>query len=174
MTLYFFFTCLFSNITLYTPDSPLQLPKHLDTLTISLLLSSGDNAGVFRDAICMTHRRPAESEIELVVIALEPGPLVLSDGLRLLPEQVFPRFEVPDILILCQPDEAPLDRPFLSFLRACLHQNTQVIVVANQFPQELVEFPLESSQRLIRCNSEDFNRCLQEALDEKSREAVRE
>lgn len=160
-----FFSCLFATITLYTSTPVSQQRKPSDEYTISLLLSSGTQAQVFRDVVCVAHAMRATGFVKIRLIALEPGPIVLTDGMRVLPQEVYPPFTFPDLLIVCPGGEGTWIPPMLSFLRACLDRQVTILIVADHFPVELMDFPLQPAQRIVRCDPDAFRDCLEEAIE---------
>ncbi|MDJ0840733.1 MAG: hypothetical protein QNK37_29750 [Acidobacteriota bacterium] len=113
---------------------------------ISLLLSPGDSESLI--AVMETYRREAGLTSFPRVIALEPGPLEMANGLRLLANEISPRLTVPRLLLISTTGKLTLPNTFLAFLRRCLGEGADIWWVGDRTPPEILDFPLDPGRRM--------------------------
>jgi hypothetical protein len=82
------------------------------------------------------------------IIALEPGPMDLARGLRLLPNQVSPRLTAPELLVISTTGPLPPDDGLLALVRRCLIEGRTVWVVGTTVPEMLLQLTLEPGQSI--------------------------
>jgi len=115
--------------------------------SLSLLLSPNDREDIFQ-AVFQFWQETGETRFP-TILAIEPGPLDLQGGLRLLANEIPPKLTVPELLIISNMGDLAITDLFLVFLRRCLAAGTQIWIVGD-FPEELIDFPLEPGHSLRR------------------------
>jgi len=82
------------------------------------------------------------------VIATEPGPIDLRQGLRILPNEISPDLTLPDLLLIPGSAHLVWDDLLLAFSRRCLLAGRAIWVVGDHFPEALAELPLDPGQQI--------------------------
>lgn len=126
---------------------------------ISLVLSQDDDERVLRDLMFYWESLPTCPFPK--IIAMEPGPIDLIHGMRVLANEIPPRLTVPDLLIISSMGDLRISDPFLAFVRRCLQEKVTIWVVGDHFPEVLAELPLTPGQRIERIGLEDMGPRLQ-------------
>lgn len=98
------------------------------------------------------------------IIAMEPGPLVLERGLRLLPNEIPPGLSPPDLLLVSASTEWEPPLVFLAFIRGCLSRDGRVWVVGERFPKALAELGLAPGSLIELISVADLATRLSEAF----------
>lgn len=129
------------------PLTPLR-GQAVPTEQTTLILAQDDTIAILQQIFDFLRLVPTAEFPTLA--AHEPGPLELQEGLRLLPNEVSPRFGVPQLLLLSQAAAAQADVSLLALIRRVLLQGGQVWVVGNRLPDTLVDLPLEPGQEIQR------------------------
>ena len=111
---------------------------------ISLVLGQRDSA-LLLTALLDYYRASPKGPL---LITAEPGPLVCSNGLRLLANEIPPNLSQPDILILSNLGELDVSDPLLAFTRACLFRNIPIWVIGEDLPRSLKELLLEPGMKI--------------------------
>ncbi len=125
---------------------------------ISLLVRSGDDPAMLTTLLVFALPR---SGVLPRVIALEPGPLDLARGLRILPNEVVPRLSLPQLLVLPGQADLTLGFTILAVVRACLLAGGQVWVVGDALPHDLTELDLEPGMHIARLEQQDLQQHLE-------------
>ena len=113
---------------------------------IALLLAPGDPETLLLD---LGNFWKASGRTDFpAILAMEPGPLVLKQGLKLLPNQVPPRLSLPRLLLISNLGDLAVPVQLLAFVRRCLVEGTAVWVIGRDFPAGLGELPLDSGQTI--------------------------
>jgi len=126
-----------------------------------LVLAPGDQVDLLRAAL--DYWRRTGRCLMPRIIALEPGPLVLESGLRLLPNEVVPHLNrtdegLPRLLLISGLGRLRITLPFLAYLRLCLAQGVAVWVVGDRLPDGLTDLPLEPGQSIARVALAELDR----------------
>ncbi len=115
--------------------------------SLSLVLSPNDREEIFH-AVFQYWRETGQERFP-TLISIEPGPLDLKGGLRLLANEIPPKLTIPDLLIISNRGDLTVTDLFLVFLRRCLAAGTEIWVVGD-FPEELIDFPLAPGHNMMR------------------------
>lgn len=129
---------------------------------VSLLLGAGDSEALFGHFMALWMREvggPFPS-----ILALEPGPIDLAGGLRLLPNEVPPRAEAPDLLVIANRGTLEPNDLFLAFLRRCLAMGTRIWVVG-PFPEAFLELELAPGEEMLRISPDGLAEALRNYCD---------
>ena len=143
-----------------------EQPPAPEPLRVSLVLAAGDDEAVLEDMTRLWDhmgRGPFPT-----IIAMEPGPLDLAHGLRLLPNEIVPKLSPPDILLISS--RGALDDLFFAFMRRCLREHIKVWVVGPDFPPSLCAFPLDPGFVIERIDQKDLFLRLQQEFRPAARE----
>ena len=122
-----------------------QVTGSAEPAIIGLILGGGDDEALCYQIFEFLETRP-RGRVRLHIIATEPGPVSLANGLRLLPNEFLPNITLPDILIFSRATIANPDFNLLALLRRCLEAGRPVLVVGGQFPAAFADLPLEPGQ----------------------------
>ena len=115
---------------------------------LSLVLANGDDEQVLTTVLAFAQaRRWTRSP---TIIAMEPGPLEMQRGLRMLPNEIPPRLSTPRILVINHQAGLEFPMPFLAFLRRCLSEGTTLVICGNTFPEALAGASLLEPGQTIR------------------------
>ncbi len=98
-------------------------------------------------------------------MTLEPGPLILRQGLKLLPNEVLPRTTPPDLLAVSVLGELEVTNSLLALIRRCLMEGRQVWIVGPRFPEPLAEMRLEPGQIIERVDLAQLEARLSNAFE---------
>ncbi len=109
--------------------------------SVSLVLAPGDAERIFHHVLDFHVHRPELPFPRL--IAMEPGPLVLEQGLRLLPNEIPPGLSAPELLLVSASPDLKPSLMFLAFIRKCLALGGRVWIVGDRFPEALADLGLE-------------------------------
>ncbi len=129
---------------------------------VSLVLGTGDSEVLFGEFMALWMREaggPFPS-----IVALEPGPIELEGGLRLLPNQIPPKLDPPDLLVIGEHGASEPSDIFLAFLRRCLALGTRIWVVG-PFPEAFLELELAPGEEIIRLEPEALGEALRNYCD---------
>lgn len=113
---------------------------------LSVVLATSDSETLL--AVVFDFWRKLEGQFPIIV-AMEPGPLDLIAGLRLLPNEVVPKLSLPHLLLISNLGQLQFKDSFLAFVRRCLSEGIPVWVVG-AFSVELLEVGLEPGWQIQR------------------------
>ncbi len=141
-----FFLSLLSIQAHSSSGQPSVLPSKELPPTLTLTLAPGDHPALLK--AILTFSQAWNWELSPVIVAMEPGPLILKDGLKLLPNEIPPRLTVPNILIISTLGALNPDLQFIAFVRRVLSNGGSVWVVGDSFPEDLASMPLSPGQEI--------------------------
>ena len=153
-------SALFTLLLLPYTGQESQDADHQTTVVTAVLLSAGDPAELVETLLRATGEGSGIAFPQ--IMALEPGPLQLDNGLRLLPNQVSPRLTRPQVMLISTYAPPKLDDLFVAFLRRCLQDGTHIWLVGPNIPEALLNFPLEPGQVIRRVPTAQLPQALRE------------
>jgi len=126
--------------------------------SVTLLLSPNDLPGVYYATLTLAANWGWETSP--VIAAMEPGPLILKGGLKIIPNQIPPRLTIPDLLIVSTMGDLDMKIQFIAFLRRVLLNGGAVWVVGSQFPESLMTMPLSAGQEIALVSPQELEQRL--------------
>ncbi len=129
---------------------------------VTLVLGSGDSEALFGQMMALWMREGGGPFP--TILAQEPGPIDLAGGLRLLPNEVPPRAEPPDLLVIANRGTLEPSDLFLAYLRRCLGMGTRIWVVG-RFPEAFLELELAPGEEMLRLEPEELGEALRQYCD---------
>lgn len=146
-----------------------ELDHQTHAKALAVVLSSGDPEWVFGEIF---HDWEQQKGPFPIIVATEPGPLEMAEGLRLLANQIVPRVKLPRLLVVVNFGNLKANDALLAVVRRCLNEQVPVWVVGT-FPEPFLDLGLSPDQKIIRLDPPELGprlEQLRQSSEKKSQE----